>query len=130
MTIDIIKNIIYLYFAGANILLYFFQDKYIFPAFQIFLLVLFLFALVKEKFSRDMAVKRGQEAQNFLYIAYGIISFDITQIISNSEAGKDYKVLLTIIDLLLILHLCFYNSWSRNKLIGFYVKFKNKVERL
>ena len=106
------------------------QDSITFFLLQICLVLIYLFAYTKEKISGGIRVTRSEEAQNFLYIAYGIISVIWLQIINSSEAYKGYKVFYSALDSILILYLCLFNSWSRNKLMGYYIKFKTKVEHL
>lgn len=74
------------------------------------------------------SVKRGDKSWNHFYLAYGILSVIVTQIISISEFGKGYKVLITVVDLALLLYLTFFNSWFRNKTIGFIIVSQSKEE--
>lgn len=88
---------------------------------HVVLLVLVLYAIYgSQKMKRDMAsVKRGEKSWNHFYLAYGILSVIVTQIISLSECGKGYKVFITTVDLGALLYLAFFNGWFRNKVIGF-----------
>ena len=74
------------------------------------------------------SVRRCDESWNHFYLAYGILSVVVTQIISISKFGKGYKVLITVVDLAILLYLAFFNSWFRNKVIHFIVVSQNREE--
>ena len=107
-----------------------FSDSVVFVILHIGLLALVLYAILCEpKMKRDIAtVKRGEKSWNHFYLAYGILSVVVTQIISISEFGKGYKVLITVVDLAILLYLAFFNSWFRNKTIRFIVASQSKEE--
>lgn len=107
-----------------------FGDSVIFVALHIGLITLVIYAILGErKIKRDMAsTKRGEKSWNYFYLAYGILSVVVTQIISISEFGTGYKVFITIIDLGLLFYLAFFNSWFRNKIIGLIVASQTKEE--
>ncbi|MCD6295511.1 MAG: hypothetical protein J7M20_11490 [Deltaproteobacteria bacterium] len=94
------------------------------------LLVLVLYSILgSHRMKRDMAsVKRGEKSWNYFYLAYGILSVIIIQIISLSDFGKGCKVFIVFVDLGTLLYLAFFNSWFRNKIIGFIVKSQTKEE--
>jgi hypothetical protein len=94
------------------------------------LLILVLCAILgSQRMKGDMAsVKRGEKSWDHFYLAYGILSVIVTQIISLSECGKGYKVFITFVDLGTLLYLAFFNSWFRNKIIGFIVASQTKEE--
>lgn len=105
-------------------------DSVVFVILHIGLLALFFYAVFGElKMKHDMpTVKRGEKSWNHFYLAYGILSVIVTQIISISEFGKGYKVLITFIDLAIILYLAFFNNWFRNKTIGIIVASQSREE--
>ena len=107
-----------------------FSDSIVFVALHVGLLALFIYSIWGEwKMKRDMAsIKRGEKSWNHFYLAYGILSVVVTQIISISECGKGYKVLITVVDLAILLYLAFFNSWFRNKTIGFIMASQSKEE--
>ena len=107
-----------------------FSDSVVFVVLHIGLLALVFYAVLGErKMKRDWGtVKRGEKSWNHFYLAYGILSVVVTQIISLSEFGKGYKVLITVVDLVILLYLAFFNSWFRNKTIGLIVASKSKEE--
>jgi len=107
-----------------------FSDSVIFVILHIGLLFLVIYAFIGErKMKRDIVSVKGSEKRwNHFYLAYGILSVVVTQIISISEFGKGYKVLITVIDLGVLLYLAFFNSWFRNKTIGFIVASQTKEE--
>jgi hypothetical protein len=94
------------------------------------LLILVLCSILgSHRMKRDMApVKRGEKSWNYFYIAYGILSVIVIQIISVSDFAKGCKVFIVFVDLGTLLYLAFFNSWFRNKIIGFIVKSQTKEE--
>lgn len=108
------------------------QDSMIFPLFQILLLLLFLFAFSQDRLNKGSGriVIRGKEGWDNFPLAYGIISVILLQIISIANSLKEYKTIITLLDLSGLLYLCFYNSWFRNKIIGLMNKSRNKPENL
>ena len=113
-----------------NSVSYIFGDSFVFIFLHIALILILAYSIFGEKrMKQDPAsVKRGDKSWNHFYLAYGILSIVITQIISISECGKGYKVLITVIDLSILMYLSFFNSWFRNKTIGFIVASKMKEE--
>ena len=109
---------------------YIFGDSFVFIFLHIVLILTLAYSIFGEKrMKQDMAsVKRSDKSWNYFYLAYGILSIVITQIISISECGKGYKVLITVIDLGILMYLSFFNNWFRNKTIGFIVASKMKEE--
>ena len=110
--------------------MYIFSDSVVFIALHVGLVALVIYSVWGEwKMKRDIAsVKRGGKSWNHFYLAYGILSVVVTQIISISEFGKGYKVMITVIDLATLLYLAFFNSWFRNKTIGFINASQTKEE--
>lgn len=94
------------------------------------LLILVVYAVFGSyRMKQDTAsVKRGEKGWNYLYLAYGVLSVIVIQIISLSDFGKGYKVAIALVDLCTLLYLTFFDSWFRNKIIGFIVKSQNKEE--
>lgn len=110
----------------------FFKDNIFFWAFQIVLFIIFLIALFIDKINLNSGknVTRGKESQYALYYIYGIFIVIVLQIISSTKESENYRTILILSNSLILLYLCFFSSWSRNKIIGFYSYFKQKIERL
>ncbi len=117
---------------SLEILNFIIKDSFFFWSVQGLLIVLVILGIIKEltNKSNGRVVSRGKKSNQLLYIAYGVISVAIFQFINVSQEGNGYKVFITFFDLLLVFYLCFFNSWSRNKIIGIYVKFERKIENL
>lgn len=100
-----------------------FHDSVVFVVLHIGLLALVVYAMWGErKMKCDMAsVKRGQKSWDYFNLTYGILSVVVIQIISISDFGSGYKVFISIFDLGVLFYLAFFNSWFRNKTIGFIV---------
>ena len=108
-----------------------FGDSVIFVILHIGLIILLIYAFIGErKMKRDPVVglKRGEKGWNYFYLAYGILSVIVTQIISISEFGKGYKVFITVFDLGVLFYLAFFNSWFRNSTIKVIVASQTKEE--
>jgi hypothetical protein len=114
---------------------FYFSDKFIFPLFEGAFLFLFVYALLHEKgFLRNqsrskLSVKRGKESWNNFYLTFGIASIILIQVINSANALRNYKTIISIINLIILVYLTFFNSWFRNKIIGFIINSQNKVEK-
>ena len=110
------------------------SDKVIFPVFEISFFLLFFYAFLREKSffinkSRSkLSVKRGKESWNNFYLAFGIASIILIQVINSANTLRNYKTIISIINLIILVYLAFFNSWFRNKIVGFFINSKNKVE--
>jgi len=111
------------------------SDKIIFPIFELFFLLFFVYAIARDKklIGRKkgavLSVKRGELSWNNIFISYGLASVVIIQIISSSESLKNYKVIISLMNLVFLMYLVFFNGWLRNKIIGIVSKSKNMWER-
>lgn len=105
-------------------------DSVVFVALHVGLLVIVLYAIWGERKMKcdKVSVKRGEKSWAHFFLAYGILLVIVTQVISLSEFGKGYKVVITVVDLAALLYLAFFNSWFRNKMIGFILASKTKKE--
>mgnify|MGYP000671561869 CR=1 FL=1 len=94
---------------------------YFIEACVLFLTVFAITKDIKAKLSKSWAkatVKRGEKSWGRLYTAYGFISVIILQVINTITVLDDYKTLISIANLLLLVYLFTCNSWFRNKTIG------------
>jgi len=106
-------------------------DKYTFPFFEILFLLFVVYVVMKDwKFRRSSGgtVKRGKESWSYFYLTYGIASVIMMQIISVSDSLKNYKVVISVVNLGLLLYMCFFNGWFRNKIVGIISKSKEMKE--
>ena len=60
---------------------------------------------------------------------YGVTSVAFVAVNTMAEALVGYKVIITLLDLIALFYLHFFNSWFRNGVIGIIVASKNKIER-
>ena len=110
-----------------------FQDSVVLLLFEAGLVSLFLRGLFRDFISRDgwLVVKRGTDSlvkiTRFFDLTAPLIIFSIIEI---SNAYKDYKVILLILNYCMWFYLAHFNSWFRNKVIGFYSKFESHNEKL
>ena len=105
---------------------YFFRDCYIFPIFQSVIFLLLIFALYKNHTIKNTGpnVKRGDLSWSYFHIFYGLMNVVLLQIINTTESLAGYKTIITIINVSILLYLCYYNRWVRNKIVGFFNKSK------
>lgn len=111
---------------------YLFSDNYVFPAFEIFLVLVFIYAFLADRLKRGngIAVKRGAKGRSIIVkISSVIISFFVFQIVDSTETLKEYRIILILVNLFIVAYLCFFNDWFRNKLIGIYIRFEEKIEK-
>ena len=97
---------------------------------QLGLLIIVLYGILgSSRMKQDLpSVNRGEKSWNYFYLVYGVLSVIAIPVISLSEFGKGYKVSIALIDLGTLLYLALFNSWFRNKIIGFVVKSQTKEE--
>ncbi len=111
------------------------SDNVIFPAFEILFAGLFLFAFLREyglfvkKTGVTAIVTRGEESWNKFYLAFGIVSVVLMQVINSADALKGYKTIISITNLAMLVYLVFFNSWFRNKTISLISKSQQKKEK-
>ena len=114
--------------------MYITSDLIVFISFHILFYGIFLYALFRELISHlnsgGITVKRGEESYKNLHLAYSIIAIIFLELINTTDAFRGHKTIITLIDLSILLYLCLYNSWFRNKLIHFHVLSKEKIEKL
>lgn len=121
------------------------RDAYVFPAFQILLGLLFLYALSKDlrltqrirrwwrkltarwrrprggvrvSDSSTLSALRGPESRQSFHLAYGLVSVVVLQLINTTEALQGYKTIVSILDLGVVVYLSYFSSWMRNKIVG------------
>lgn len=75
------------------------------------------------------SVKRGEKGWGYFPLAYGIASVVLLQVINVAEALEGYKTLISLLDLLILTYLVFFNSWFRNAIIGIISRSQQKWER-
>lgn len=111
-----------------------FNDCYTFWIFEFLFVALLLQGVISDLgwFRRRSGIKialtRGYESWSYFAFAYGTTAVVILEIINTTKAAEGYKTILTIADMLILLYLCFYNSWFRNHIVGIVSKSKNKIE--
>ena len=113
-------------------LCFLFSDKVIFPLFELGFIVFSIYALIRDCRPRSgilAILKRGPESWNKLYLAYGIASVVVMQVINSAEACVGHKTLISVVDLVLLFYLFFYNSWFRNKMIEYITRSQEKKEQ-
>ena len=110
-------------------------DCFIFSLSQIVFLTSFVFIYIYDKgWCRQdrgivVEVKRGVESWGYFYAMYGFLSVIFLEVINTTEAYKGYKTFITIIDLSVLLYLCFFSGWFRNKIVGIFSKSKDMTEK-
>lgn len=109
-----------------------FSDCYTFWTFEFLFSALFLRGIISDlgwlRPKSGIALTRGYESWSHFAFAYGTTAVILLQIINTTNAVEGYKTIVTIVDMAILLYLCFYNSWSRNQIVGIVTKSKNKIE--
>ena len=111
------------------------SDKVIFPLFEFLFFAVFLYAVAKERgwFTKHrgatLRVKRGEKSWGYFNLACGVASVVLLQVINVAEALQGYKTIISLVDLLILTYLAFFNSWFRNRIIGFIRRSQQKWER-
>ena len=112
------------------------SDEILFPALQIGLVVLVLFAVVRSwiqarkagRGSVTMTVTRGEASMRMFYGTYAAISGLLIALGLTVDVAKNHRVLWVILDTALAAYLCLLNPWFRNVLLGWAARL-TKIER-
>src|SRR3954463_11857781 len=118
------------------------QDKYVFPVFELALGLLFLYALGRDlrlfqRFRRryfprpleaTLSVIRGPESQRQFHLAYGLLSVIVLQIINAAEALHGYKTILSILNVTVLVYLCYFSSWVKNKIVTLVLAWQRRAD--
>lgn len=78
--------------------------------------------------SATAKVKRGRESWEHLGAAYGGLVAVFFSIPLFVEAAKPYRVVLSILNLLAVLYLCFFNGWSKNTIIRLMIRTRDRFD--
>lgn len=109
------------------------SDLYLFWSVEFLLLCLVFVGFLKDNFSSGfITVKRGPESWSYFSIAFAILSLIVSQIVAvaNVKYIENHKVLISIIDSLALIYLCYFNGWFRNRIVGGVGKARGKTEKL
>jgi hypothetical protein len=127
------------------------SDKYVFPAFEISLGLLFLYAHQKDlrvfrrvsravrtrvrrrsgprgSDSAELSVQRGPESREQFYLAYGFVSVIVLQVVNAAQTLQDHKTILSILDIAILVYLAYFSGWMRNKIINGVVAWRARPE--
>ncbi len=90
-----------------------------------------LIVTAKSSASLEGSVKRGEISWAYFPIAYSIILTLITGVISLLDIiGWILRVGIMIGLAILFFYLCFFNDYFRNKIVGFFSKSKEHIEKI
>ena len=107
-------------------------DEYLFPAIEVGLALLCLWAFVTERLvfrrsSEAMAsVDRGDKSMALFYGAYGVMSAVLVAIALQVRCAEDYRTIAVLFNSVAPAYLCVINGWSRNRLLGCIVAFSKR----
>jgi len=118
----------------VNIFLGAISDDFVFILFQLSLCSLAFLGLLRVNIARCKAGKggtkltigRGEESMGYFYLVSGAGAILVNQILSLSNAYDGYKCFFSIVDLFIVIYLCVFNSWWRNKIVGLMIKLPNE----
>jgi hypothetical protein len=77
----------------------------------------------------QMEAIRGELSRENFHLAYGLVSVLLLQVINVAEAGKGYKVLISIAGIGMLLYLFYFNGWMRNNVVRFVTRWRQRPER-
>lgn len=78
--------------------------------------------------SVEIRVKRGEKSFGWFVIAFtSLLAFGLA-IITTLSLGK-ITVAIILLYTILIFWLCFLSDWFRNKIVGWFSKLENRIER-
>ena len=112
------------------------SDNVVFVVFQIGFFILAVFAVAKDLgflpkkgAIASLTTQQGPESWNKLPLAYGVLSVILFETINTTLALPRYKTAVTILDLALLLYMCFYNNWFRDLIVRVIHASQNKIDR-
>jgi hypothetical protein len=73
-------------------------------------------------------VKRGKGSWNSFLATYGIVSVLLLQIVNSVQGLESAKVLISVGNLLVLLHLFLFNGWFKNALLGAWRRITEREE--
>jgi len=118
-----------------NAILYALSDYVWLPLLECAVLVTLLIAIWKELSARlrrsgaHATVKRGEKSLSSLLSFFGM-SIIIISIVNSSEIIINYKVVISIANVAVITYLNFFNSYFRNKIIGWIMMIQQFEEKV
>ena len=123
--------------AGLTFSETYFQDFYVFWFLQICLLLVLVYSVTIPSLKSNknsgltITLTRGPESQLYLYYSASFfVGAVIVTIFSITDVGKGYKIFIFLLDIFVVLYLSLWNSWFRNKIIGWVNEFKTRIEKL
>lgn len=101
------------------------SDPWLFPAIQLLLVAFVAVAFVLDwRLRRSMGpglslkVIRYEGSMAKFYAAYGVLTGVFVTIAVAADCAQRHRTFFVLLDVVLISYLCLFNSWFRNKLIG------------
>ncbi len=123
------------------------SDGYIFPAFQLSLLVMLIYAVLNDLRGQlrhkgiyfpfkvpstraTLTVERGEESWSHFNAVYGVLSAILILITDAISAWPNHKTIISLLNLGGLLYLNYFNVWFRNKIIGIVGRARYLNERM
>jgi len=78
--------------------------------------------------SATLSVTRGDVSWGYVGAFYGGFSAAVFAIPLAVESAKHYRIILSVINLMAALYLCFFNGWFRGKVIGLIGRARNEPD--
>lgn len=78
-----------------------------------------------------IVVNRSGSRENLAMFpaAYGAYAILVFSAVDKAQLIKGYELAVLVFDLVMGGYLCFFSSWGRNRITGFYVAFQTKLEK-
>jgi SNF family Na+-dependent transporter len=117
-----------------------FTNAYFFPLLQVMLLVLLLYAMLKDirwrgwtgEFSATLTVTRSDESMTTLQRVTGLGIAAIITIVNKGVFDSDkqianYSAIINAFDLAAVVYICYFSVWGRNHIFGMSNRSKTEV---
>jgi len=115
-----------------NIILYIFSDNVWLPLLELLIVLVFLRAIIYDIIALkcpgnpSKKVTRGEKGWGIL-LSFWALTIIIVEIIISSELIRDYKVIVGLVNLAILIYLNLFSSYFRNKIIG-WTSWLQKIE--
>ena len=118
-----------------NTFCYVFSDCIWLPLLQLFIFFVFLRSLIYDRLVKmrkggfSAEIKRGKESWQIL-LSFWALSVIIIEIIVSSDLISNYRIIIGLINLGMLVYLNLFSVYFQNKIIGFSTKLQNREQKI
>jgi len=73
---------------------------------------------------------RGERSWQKLFLGYSLSSLAVLQLVNAASCLEGFRLIVSIGDLGILLHLFVFNGWFKNKVLGVFAALRKRAERL